>query len=106
MSQPRRKENNLGARFPAYPRAIATRRLGSGPRRRGCPDLEERFGFVEKMLDRAYRTPMRRDGGFGVNPWRPRSRVLVSYDLLIDPIHADPVREWLGPLPPGSLLIL
>jgi hypothetical protein len=69
-------------------------------------ELEERFGLVFEILDRAYVTRMRRERGFGVNPWRTHSRFLVSHNLLIDPTYADPMREWLGPLLPGSLLIL
>jgi len=69
-------------------------------------ELEERFGLVFEILDRAYLTRMRRERGFGVNPWRTHSRFLVSHNLLIDPAYADPMREWLGPLLPGSLLIL
>ena len=41
-----------------------------------------------------------------VNPWRTHSRFLVSHNLLIDPTYTDPMREWLGGLLPGSLLIL
>lgn len=69
-------------------------------------ELEERFGLVFEILDRAYLTRMRRERGFGVNPWRTHSRFLVSHNILIDPTYADPMREWLGPLLPGSLLIL
>jgi superfamily II DNA or RNA helicase len=69
-------------------------------------ELEERFGLVFEVLDRAYLSRMRRERGFGVNPWRTHSRFLVSHNLLIDPVYADPLREWLGPLLPGSLLIL
>jgi len=69
-------------------------------------ELEERFGLVFEILDRAYLARMRRERGFGVNPWRTHSRFLVSHHLLIDPTYADPLREWLGPLLPGSLLIL
>jgi SNF2 family DNA or RNA helicase len=69
-------------------------------------ELEERFGLVFEILDRMYLTRMRRERGFGVNPWRTHSRFLVSHNLLIDPTYADPMREWLGPLLPGSLLIL
>lgn len=69
-------------------------------------ELEERFGLVFEILDRAYLTRMRRERGFGVNPWRTHSRFLVSHNLLIDSAYADPLREWLGPLLPGSLLIL
>lgn len=69
-------------------------------------ELEERFGLVFEVLDRAYLTTVRRERGFGVNPWRTHSRFLVSHNLLIDPTYADPLREWLGEMLPGSLLIL
>ncbi len=69
-------------------------------------ELEERFGLVFEILDRAYLARIRRERGFGVNPWRTHSRFLVSHNLLIDPGYADPLREWLGTLLPGSLLIL
>jgi hypothetical protein len=69
-------------------------------------ELEERFGLVFEILDRAYLTRMRRERGFGVNAWRTHSRFLVSHNLLIDPTYTDPMREWLGPMLPGSLLIL
>ncbi len=69
-------------------------------------ELEERFGLVFEILDRGYLTRMRRERGFGVNPWRTHSRFLVSHNLLIDAAYADPLREWLGPLLPGSLLIV
>ena len=69
-------------------------------------ELEDRFGLVFEILDRAYLTRMRRERGFGVNPWMTHSRFLVSHNLLIDPSYADPMRAWLGALRPGSLLIL
>ncbi len=69
-------------------------------------ELDERFGLVFELLDRQYFAAVRRERGFGVNPWRTHSRFLVSHNLLIDPTYADPMREWLGPLLPGSLLIL
>ena len=69
-------------------------------------EMEERFGLLFVILDRAYLARVRRERGFGVNPWRTHSRFLVSHNLLIDPGYADPMREWLGGLRPGSLLIL
>ena len=69
-------------------------------------ELEDRFGLVFEILDRAYLTRMRRERGFGVNPWMTHSRFLVSHNLLIDPGYADPMRAWLGALRPGSLLVL
>lgn len=69
-------------------------------------ELEDRFGLIFEILDRAYLARVRRERGFGVNPWRTHSRFLVSHNLLIDPAYTDPLREWLGPLLPGSLLII
>ena len=69
-------------------------------------ELEARFGLLFEILDRAYLTRIRRERGFGVNPWRTHSRFLVSHNLLIDPVYGDPMREWLGQMLPGSLLIL
>ena len=69
-------------------------------------ELADRFGLLFEILDRAYMARMRRERGFGVNPWRTHSRFLVSHNLLIDPTYADPLREWLGDMLPGSLLIL
>ena len=69
-------------------------------------ELEERFGLVFVILDRLYLSRIRRERGFGVNPWRTHSRFLISHNLLIDPNYADPMREWLGNLLAGSLLIL
>ncbi len=69
-------------------------------------ELDERFGLVFELLDRQYFARVRRERGFGVNPWRTHSRFLVSHNLLVDPTYADPMREWLGALLPGSLLIL
>ena len=69
-------------------------------------ELEDRFGLVFEIIDRAYLTRMRRERGFGVNPWLTHSRFLVSHNLLIDPSYADPLRAWLGTMLPGSLFIL
>ena len=69
-------------------------------------EMEDRFGLLFVILDRGYLTRVRQERGFGVNPWRTHSRFLVSHNLLIDPTYADPMREWLGEMQPGSLLIL
>lgn len=69
-------------------------------------ELEERFGLVFEILDRAYLTRMRRERGFGVNPWRTHSRFLISHHLLIDPTYVQTLEEWLGEFNPGSLFIL
>lgn len=69
-------------------------------------EMEERFGLVFEILDRAYVARVRRERGFGVNPWRTHSRFLISHNLLIEPSYTDPMREWLGEMAPGSLFIL
>lgn len=69
-------------------------------------EFEERFGLIFEILDRQYLARMRRDRGFGINPWRTHSRFLVSHNLLTDPTYADPLRERLGDRLHGSLLIL
>ncbi len=69
-------------------------------------ELDERFGLVFEVLDRHYFAEVRRERGFGVNPWDTHSRFLVSHNLLTDPTYADPMRAWLGSMLPGSLLIL
>tara|TARA_R110002126_G_scaffold1402_2_gene7942 strand:+ start:2882 stop:6226 length:3345 start_codon:yes stop_codon:yes gene_type:complete len=77
-------------------------------------ELEERFGLVFEVLDRAYLARVRRERGFGVNPWKTHSRFLISHKLLIDEAYTSPMREWLDELRessengvrPGSLLIL
>jgi superfamily II DNA or RNA helicase len=69
-------------------------------------ELETRFGLTFEILDREYLEKIRRTRGFGVNPWKTFPRFLVSQRLLIDEAYAAPLRDWLGSLKPGSLLIL
>jgi len=69
-------------------------------------EMEERFGLLFQILDRQYLAKIRRDRGFGTNPWSTHSRFLVSHRLLADPTYAAPMRAWLGTMLPGSLLVL
>ena len=50
--------------------------------------MEERFGLLFVILDRFYLGQVRQERGFGVNPWRTRSRFLVSHN------RTDNVRRW------------
>ena len=68
--------------------------------------METRFGLTFQILDRAYIAQTRQERGWGVNPWATHSRFLISHRLLIDEEYAAPLRDWLGPLRPGALLIL
>ena len=69
-------------------------------------EMESRFGLIFEILDRQYLAKVRQDRGFAVNPWSTHSRFLLSSRLLIDETYAAPLRDWLGELRPGSLLIL
>ena len=69
-------------------------------------ELENRFGLVFQILDRRYIEQVRRERGYGVNPWSTYPRFLISHRLLIDEVYAGPMRVWLDNLRPGSLLIL
>ena len=69
-------------------------------------ELENRFGLTFEILDRHYLERVRRERGYGVNPWTTFPRLLVSHNLLIDETYTAPLRDWLGHLHPGSLLIL
>jgi hypothetical protein len=69
-------------------------------------ELEQRFGLLFEILDKDFIARIRRERGFGVNPWTAHSRFLISHRLLIDEAYAGPLRNWLGTFRPGTLLIL
>ncbi len=69
-------------------------------------ELEARFGLTFEILDKDYMKRVRRERGFGVNPWSTHPRFLVSHRLLIDEAYAGPLRDWLGDSRSGTVLIL
>ena len=69
-------------------------------------ELEQRFGLIFEILDKDYICRVRRERGFGVNPWSTHSRFLISHRLLIDEAYSGPLLDWLGDFRDGSLLIL
>lgn len=81
----------------------------------GCPpsmlqqwqeEMEWRFGLRFEILDREYVAKVRRERGFGINPWTTHPRLLVSHHLLIDDSYTATLRDWLGVFRPGTLFIL
>jgi superfamily II DNA or RNA helicase len=68
-------------------------------------ELETRFGLLFETLDRQAMERIRQERGWAVNPWATHPRWLVSSRLLIDETYAGPLRDWLGTLRPGALLI-
>ena len=69
-------------------------------------EMESRFGLMFEILDRQYLAKVRQERGFAVNAWSTHTRFLFSSRLLIDETYTAPLRDWLGELRPGSLLIL
>ncbi len=69
-------------------------------------ELEVRFGMTFQILDKDYVRDVRRQRGYGVNPWSTHSRFLISHRLLIDEGYSAPMLDWLGDFRAGSLLIL
>jgi superfamily II DNA or RNA helicase len=69
-------------------------------------ELEVRFGLTFEILDKEYMKRVRRERGFGVNPWSTHPRFLVSQRLLIDEAYTAPLRDWLGDFRSGTLMIL
>ena len=69
-------------------------------------EAENRFGLTFKILDKEYISQVRRERGYGVNPWGTHTRFLVSQRLLIDEGYTGPLLDWLGDFRSGTLLIL
>src|SRR5262249_14483118 len=67
---------------------------------------EKWFGRGFEVLDKDYVPSVRRERGYGTNPWATHTRFLISHRLLIDEAYTGPFRDWLGDFRPGSLLIL
>ena len=53
-------------------------------------ELETRFGLAFQILDKDYIARVRRERGYGVNPWTTHTRFLVSHRLLIDETYTRP----------------
>jgi superfamily II DNA or RNA helicase len=69
-------------------------------------ELESRFGLSFVVMDRDYFALMRRERGYGVNPWITHSLFLLSNRRLIDQSYAMSLLDWLGEFRTQSLLIL
>ncbi len=59
-------------------------------------EMEERFGLVFQIIDRAYVHRIRKERGFNVNPWSTHSRFIISHNLIKDEEYAADLRTWLG----------
>jgi SNF2 family DNA or RNA helicase len=69
-------------------------------------EMESRFGLSFAVMDRAYIGEMRRQRGWGINPWATHTRFILSQALVRDEAYAGPLRDWLGEEGKQALLIL
>ncbi|GIR03259.1 MAG: hypothetical protein CM15mP12_7900 [Gammaproteobacteria bacterium] len=59
-------------------------------------EMETRFGLEFKVMDRKYISNMRRERGWGVNPWSTHTRFILSQSLVRNEEYASSLRDWLG----------
>lgn len=69
-------------------------------------EMQSRFGLGFAVMDRQYITEMRRQRGWGINPWATHTRFILSQALVRDEAYAGPLRDWLGDAGKQALLIL
>jgi hypothetical protein len=69
-------------------------------------ELESKFGLAFTIVDRDYLSDLRRERGFGANPWEMGSRFIISHSLLADETYMAGLRDLLGEFRPRALLIL
>ena len=69
-------------------------------------ELEAKFGLTFTIIDREYLAVLRRERGYGANPWAAGSRFLISHSLMSDETYVGGLRDLLGDFRPRALLIL
>ncbi len=69
-------------------------------------ELDQKFGLSFTAVDRETIAALRRERGFGVNPWAAASRFVISHALVAEEAYVAGLRDLLGPFRPRSLLIL
>lgn len=69
-------------------------------------ELEAKFGLAFTIVDREHLADIRRERGFGANPWTAGSFFIVSHSLLADDTYAAGLRDALRGFRPKAMLIL
>ena len=69
-------------------------------------ELEAKFGLTFTIIDREYLAVLRRERGYGANPWAAGSRFLISHSLMSDETYVGGLRDLLGDFRRARLLIL
>ena len=78
----------------------------AGMTRQWQDELETKFGLAFTIIDRDYLGVLRKERGYGANPWTSGSRFLISHSLMSDETYVGGLRDVLGNFRPRSLLIL
>jgi hypothetical protein len=78
----------------------------AGMTRQWQDELEAKFGLAFVIVDRDHIATLRRERGFGANPWTAGSAFIVSHALLADETYSAGLRDALGPFRAKALLIL
>ena len=69
-------------------------------------ELETKFGLAFTIVDRDFMGDLRREQGYGANPWATGSRFIISHNLLMDETYMAGLRDLLGEFRPKAMLIL
>jgi SNF2 family DNA or RNA helicase len=69
-------------------------------------ELEAKFGLSFIIVDREYLAALRRDRGYGANPWTAGSHFIISHSLLTDDTYVGGLRDVLGGFRPKGMLVL
>ncbi len=67
-------------------------------------ELEAKFGLTFLAIDREQLAILRRERGFGANPWAAGSHFVISHSLLANETYVAGLRDALGSFRPRSLL--
>lgn len=78
----------------------------AGMVRQWVDELEAKFGLAFSIVDRENLAVLRRERGYGVNPWAAGSRFVISHSLITEETYVSGLRDMLGEFRPRSLLIL
>jgi Superfamily II DNA/RNA helicases, SNF2 family len=69
-------------------------------------ELETKFGLSFTIIDREYLSTLRRERGYGADPWSAGSQFIISHSLITDETYISGLRDLLDDFRPRSLLIL
>ena len=59
-------------------------------------EMESRFGLPFQVMNREYVSRMRRERGWGINPWATHTRFILSQSLVRNEDYAGALRHWRG----------